>query len=94
MASATKKYYYVLVLTESGSKFVTSTEYRTAHWDSTEKPLAMSQTMANDMSIGLMWNGHLAYPVVTTYEITAQPFQYDKGEFQWVWKKDLDNKAD
>lgn len=84
--SKTKYYWYVLVLSAKGPKFVTKIgEHHTAYWEANEKPLAMSKEWCKDMSIGLTWNGNPAYSVCVTYEITEQPFMYEKGRFEWHW---------
>ena len=81
-----KYHWYILVLTDKGPKFVTKLgANRTAYWGATDKPLEVSKEWANDICIGLTWNGYLAYPVCTTYEISSQPYMYDKGAFEWHW---------
>lgn len=60
-----QNYWYVLVITNTGAKFVTKLNYnnKTAEWNEKEKPLEMNQTRAKDISIGLMMNFHQAYAV-------------------------------
>ena len=70
-----KTHYYVLVITEAGVKFVTKINYsdRTAEWDYKEKPIEMSKSEAEDLSLGLNLNGHMAYVVSQKWEIDKQP---------------------
>lgn len=74
---------YVLVMTDEGPKFVTSYEGKTAHWDKAEKPIELSKSMAESMTIGLAWNGHSAFVVSQPFEIDYQPYRYDFGHFEW-----------
>lgn len=91
--SKTKYYYYVLVMTNYGAVFVTSINNaeRTAKWDKLETPLDMSKKDAEFMAKALTWNGNLAYAVTTEYELSYQPYLYQKGEFKWV-EKEKDNE--
>ena len=85
MAQKKKNYWYVLVLTSEGAKFVTGIEHDTkiAHWDGLEKPLEFSESMAKDLAFGLNANFFLAYPVCMPFEITHQPYFYKLGKFEW-----------
>ena len=85
MANTTKNHYYVLVLTMEGAMFVTGTEgHKTALWDRMGTPMEFSKEYANDMAIGLTWNGSTAFVVVSKFELDVQPFLYSKGHFEWV----------
>ena len=81
-----KNYWYVLVLTGEGAKFVTSMSYRdkTAYWDKLEVPKELGMETAKDLAMGLMLNGHLAYAVTVPYELDCQPYSYKTGHFEWV----------
>ena len=88
MAKKTR-WYYVLVLTNDGPVFVTGIgEHKTAFWKCDEKPKEFSKEYAEDVAFGLTINGHMAYAVCTRYELTSQPYRYDKGEFKWVWTEE------
>ena len=73
---ALKYFYYVVVATENGAKFVTKTDFatKTAYWDSKEKPLAFSKTQADDLALCLTLNFHLAFPLKSYHEIQSQIF--------------------
>lgn len=83
-------YWYVLVLTDYGVKFVTSIKNgcRTAYWDSVGKPMEFSMSVAKDIAFGLNCNFITAYPVCTPVELRSQPYMYDKGHFEWRWDDD------
>lgn len=73
---ALKYFYYVVVATEDGAKFVTKTDYatKTAYWDSKEKPLAFSKTQADDLALCLTLNFHLAFTLKSYHELQSQIF--------------------
>ena len=73
---ALKYFYYVVVATEDGAKFVTKTDYatKTAYWDSNEKPLAFSKTQADDLALCLTLNFHLAFTLKSYHELQSQVF--------------------
>lgn len=86
---ATKKspeYWYLLVMTNEGPKFVTSLEWstKTARWKSEDKPLAIDKNWVKDLFIGLTWNGHTCYPVCSPIEFDTHPYRYNIGHFEWV----------
>ena len=85
---ARKNFYYVLVLTEDGPVFVTNVPRRNyAEWDFTKEPLCFEgYTYAESIAYGLSSNyaNVIAYPIKLTYELTAQPYRYSKGHFEWV----------
>lgn len=86
---ATKKnFYYVLVFAEDGAKYVTNINHNNkyAHWDETEKPLAMEMRKAQDISLGLTWNGNSAVVVQSPYELDYQPYNYKDYECKFVKK--------
>ena len=91
-----KNFWYVLVLTNDGPKFVTKIEHvgKMAHWNEDESPLELSESYAKDVALGLMMNFYIAYPVCATIELDKQPFYYDKGKFEWVWKEGKEPKGD
>lgn len=82
---------YVLVMTDWGPTFVTKTDNweRTAEWKRDEKPLEMSKDDAQFLAMGLTVNGHLAFPVVQTYEQNYHPYRYDVGRFKWISNEDV-----
>ena len=77
---ALKYFYYVIVATENGGKFVTKTDYatKTAYWDSNEKPLAFSKTQADDLALCLTLNFHLAFTLKSYHELQSQIFIKEK----------------
>lgn len=84
---ATKKqkdWYYVLVMTDEGPKFVTGLgEHHTAYWDKDKKPYEVSKEWAEDMARGLLWNGHVAYVVKSQWELDTQPYNYKEWQIKW-----------
>ena len=85
MATRKKKnYWYVIVMTDEGPKFVTSLgDHHTAYWDEKEKPYEMSETWAKDVATGLMVNFFTAFPVCAPVEIDHQPYRYEKYHIEW-----------
>lgn len=88
MATKKKNFYYVLVFTSEGPKYVTSTEYHTAHWDEKEIPLELGKSFADDITRGLLLNGYNAATVCMPLELSHQPYAYDRGHFEFVVKED------
>ena len=66
------KKYYVGVKTDNGMMFVTEIDNknRTSYWNKDSKPLAMSKSVANDIALGLTWNGNNAVVVESIIEQT------------------------
>ena len=87
--SEKKNYWYVLVFTNNGPKYVTSVNYadKTAGWDELEKPYEFNKSTAQDLALGLTLNMHFANSVCVPYKIENQPYRYDFGGFEWVDKK-------
>lgn len=83
--SKRKNFYYVLVITNEGPKFVTGIpERNTAEYNKLEKPMLFtSRDFADNVSLGLTLNFNLAYTIVSTYEIEHQPYLYGEGDFKW-----------
>ena len=81
-----KNYWYVLVMTEEGPKFVTKVNYgdKTAEWNMLEEPKEFSKETAKDLVIGLNLNFNIAYAVCQPFELTGQPYRYADGKFEWV----------
>ena len=73
---ALKYFYYVLVATNKGGKFVTKTDYatKTAYWDSKEKPLAFTKTQADDLALCLSINFYPAFTLKSYHELKGQIF--------------------
>lgn len=81
---AKKNNYYVLVFTQNGPIYVTHEgERHVAYWSKDRAPKELGKSYAEDMAIGLNWNGHLAVVVCMPFEITTQPYRYDAGGFAW-----------
>lgn len=88
---ATKKnYYYVIVMTEEGPKFVTGIpSHNMAEYDMLEKPMLFgSRDFADDVSQGLTLNMIPAFTVVLRYELEHQPYRYSEGHLTWVNNKE------
>lgn len=86
-----ENFWYVLVMTDDGPKFVTSVSYqdKTAHWDGTKKPLKFeSGARASDLALGLNLNLYLAYVVCQPFEIDSQPYLYKNGHFNWSYNNE------
>lgn len=95
MSNAKKNYYYVLVVTTSGPKFVTSVHHKDkmAEWNEEESPKELGKYLAEDITMGLNFNGHLAYTVHMPFEIENHPYRYDRAHIVWEDNKE-DNKED
>jgi len=79
-----KNWYYVMVLTSEGPKFVTSLgEGKTAYWDKLKAPKEFSKEWAEDLAFGLQVNGHMAYSVCMKFALDHQPYYYERGHFEW-----------
>lgn len=87
MANKKKIHYYVLVMTDEGPKFVTDTKGHDAYWDYKEKPMELNKTWAEEITIGLNLNMHLAYVVAQPYEIESQPYRYTDWKIEWKERK-------
>ena len=85
-----KYYYYVLVFTGSGPKYVTELHNldRTAFWNVNDKPLAMSKDNAEFLAVALTWNGNHSVMVTSTYEIDTHPYNYADYKIEWVKKEE------
>ena len=73
---ALKYFYYVLVLSDGQAKFVTKVDNatKTAYWDSKEKPLAFTKTLADDLALCLSINFYPAFPLKSYHELKSQIF--------------------
>ena len=90
MATTKKQtnWYYVLVMTDEGPKFVTGLgEHHTAYWDKDKKPYELSEAWAKEMVRGLTWNGHVAFMVKSLWEIDGQPYNYRDWQIKWEERK-------
>ena len=91
-------YWYILVLTNEGPKFLTGFVGKSdAEWDMLKAPLEVSESTAKEVALGLMVNFFIAYPVCSPVELKNQPYFYDKGKFKWEWNdngKKNDNAED
>lgn len=79
-----KNFYYVLVFTSEGPKYVTHTERTTAHWDEKEIPLELGKQYAEEVTRGLLLNFFNAVMVCMPVELTHQPYMYERGHFEFV----------
>lgn len=66
-----KYFYYVGVQSNNGMRFVTNVNNKNKYaiWNTEEKPLAMAQTVANDLAEALCWNGHIAVVVKSFFQL-------------------------
>lgn len=89
MANQKRNHYYVLVMGNDGPSFVTEMHYgsKMAYWKKSEKPLEMSKSEAESLTLGLNLNFHLAFTIMHPVEIETQPYLYELGKWEWV-KKD------
>lgn len=85
-----KNYWYVLVMTDNGPKFVTKVNYsdKTAEWNYNEEPLELDRGRAQDLSMGLTLNSNMAYAVCQSWEIDSHPYRYSMGKFEWKWNEE------
>lgn len=84
-------YWYVLVMTDNGPVFVTNLNYsdRTAEFVGTDTPKEFAdKDYADDMSMGLTLNGHLAFTVHSKFALDSQPYLYSRGKFVWKPKEE------
>ena len=79
---ALKYLYYVVVATEDGAKFVTKVDNatKTAYWDSKEKPMSFNKSYADDLSLCLTLNFHLAFTLKSYHELKSQIFIKEKTD--------------
>lgn len=84
-----QNYYYVMVMTDHGPVFVTSVNNadKTAYWNDTEAPKELGKYYAEDLTMGLNLNGHLAFTICSKFELDNQPYYYRKGGFEWKTKE-------
>ena len=73
---ALKYFYYVLVKTEDGAKFVTQLDNatKTAFWNSNETPMPFNKSYAEDLALCLTLNFHLAFVMKSYHELKTQIF--------------------
>ena len=94
MASKKKYYYYVLVFTNEGPKYVT--EILPNHWckwNENDAPLEMSASYAEDVYTGLCLNFNTAVLVKSRFEITHHPYRYEDFQIKFEKKnKDEEEK--
>lgn len=89
MAQKKKEFWYVLVFTSEGPKYVTSLgDHHTAHWDMLEVPLEMPKSRAIDVTTGLLLNWYNANAVCMPVQLTHQPYYYEHGVMQFVEKEE------
>ena len=73
---ALKYFYYVLVATNEGGKFVTKVDNatKTAFWDSKEKPMSFNKIYADDLALCLSINFYPAFTLKSYHELQGQIF--------------------
>ena len=67
-----KKYNYIAVIQDGKTKLVTGWDTKKCYWFDSEKPKAMTQSLALDFVYGLCLNGYKAYMLVSLWEIDEQ----------------------
>lgn len=89
MAKKQQTYYYVIVFTSQGAKYVTGLDYstKTAMWNITDTPKSMSQLQAEDIQTGLLWNGYNCAVVISRFEIDTHPYNYADYECKFERKE-------
>lgn len=89
--SKSKYHYYVLVFTSTGPVYVTRNDYagRFSEWDREQPPREMSKDTAQDIYLGLMWNGYSCVVVQSQIELDHQPYNYKNYEFIPKRKEDV-----
>ena len=93
MASKKQKlHYYILVMSNEGPMFVTSTKYHSAYWNYKEEPMEFDKTWAEEIARGLNLNLYLAYVVAQPWEIESQPYRYTDYQVEWKKRKTSKNK--
>ena len=82
--SKSEEYYYILVFTDKGPKFVTESDIcmLECRWDGVT-PKQFEREDAAYMALILTRNGNYAVAIYSLYEIDTQPFDYEKGYFEW-----------
>ena len=85
-----KYYYYVLVFTPVGPRYVTALDYynKDAFWNVDDKPMVMTKDNAEFLAVALTWNGNHSVMVTSTYEIEGHPYNYSEYEIKWEKKED------
>ena len=84
MAGKKKNFWYVLVMSDEGPKFVTKIgDHHTAYWNEKETPLEMSEVWAKDVAKGLLLNWFTAYAVCSPIEVGYHPYRYSKYHIEW-----------
>lgn len=72
-----EKYTYILVFTDDGPKYVTNISGKTATWGYNDPPLNLGDIeRAQEIALGLTFNGNNAVAVSSLYEITDGPYNY------------------
>lgn len=85
---AKKNYYYVLVMAEDGPAFVTSVKRDYCYWNKSDVPKELGKAMAEEITMGLRFNGTSSFTVYAPYEITYQPYNYTDYECKFVEKEE------
>ena len=86
MAGKKRNYWYVIVFTNQGPKFVTSVDnsQKMCYWTVGEAPYEFGdKEYAKETATCLTINFNYAMAVCTPYEITEHPYRYDAGHFEW-----------
>ena len=87
MAGKKKNYWYVLVMTTAGPKFVTEVNNKDkyCYWENGKAPYEFgSKEYAKETAVCLTINFNYARAVCSPFEITEHPYRYDVGHFKWV----------
>ena len=83
-AKKDKEYWYVIVMTDDGPKFVTGTgDHNMAYWEKDEAPEELGEFWAKDIAKGLLLNCYSAFPVCSPIELSHQPYDYKRWHIEW-----------
>lgn len=84
-----KYYYYVLVFTNSGPKYVTKIDNNTreAYWHEEDKPFHMTKDDAEFLAMGLTLNGNSSVMITSTYKIDNHPYNYKNYKIDFIKKE-------
>ena len=77
-----KHFYYIIVQSDGQAKFVTALDNstKTARWETTAKPLALTKSYAEDVAFCLNLNFYPAFVLHSLYEILEQIFSKERKE--------------
>lgn len=76
-AKAKKYYYYIVVFTSTGPRYVTGIgEHNTAYWELDKEPMQFSKEYGRNIVLGLVLNFWNAGLVELPIDINCHPYNY------------------